>query len=59
LFLSQFGFQTLGHLERIITNGFDVQGKIERQKILEGLETHAIGNQGGPLRFHIQEFRGN
>src|SRR5215217_6985642 len=25
LFLSQFGFQTLGHLERIIAHRFDVQ----------------------------------
>src|SRR5712691_7248506 len=59
LFVPQLRFQSLGNLERVIPNGFDVQGEIKRQKVLEGIETHAIGDERGPLGFHIKQLRGD
>src|SRR4029434_4475839 len=59
LFVPQLRFQSLGHLERVIPHGFDVQGEIKRQKILESIETHAIGDERGPLGFHIEQLRGD
>src|SRR6266446_5414329 len=59
LFVPQLRFQSLGHLERVIPHGFDVQGAIKRQKVLESIETHAIGDERGPLGFHIQQLRGD
>jgi len=59
LFIPQLRFQALGHLERVIPHGFDVQSEIKRQKVLEGIETHAIGDERGPLGFHIQQLRGD
>ena len=58
-FLSQLGFHALRHLERVIAHRLDVQGAIKWQKVLEGIEAHPIGHQRGPLRFHIEELRGN
>src|SRR6266852_8280624 len=45
LFVPQLRFQSPGHLERVIPHGFDVEGAIKRQKVLEGIETHAIGDE--------------
>src|SRR5262249_27140688 len=59
VFVSQLRFQSLGHLERVITHSFDVQGEIKWQKVLEGIEAHTVGDQRGPLGFHREEFRGN
>ena len=59
LFVPQLRFQSLRDLERVIANGFDVQAEIKRQEVLEGIETHAIGDERGPLGFHIQQLRGD
>ena len=36
-----------------------IEGEVKRQKILEGVEAHPIGHQGGPLGFHVEEFWGH
>src|SRR5215831_15438510 len=59
LFVTQLGFQTLGHLERVIPHGLDIQRDLKREKVLKRLQAHAVGDQGRPLRFHIQQLRGD
>jgi hypothetical protein len=59
LVLTQLRFQSLRDLERVIANRFDVQAEIKRHEVLEGIETHAIGDERGPLGFHREELRGN
>ena len=44
---------------RVIAHRFDVQRDVKRQKVLERIETHALGDQRGPLRFHLEAFRGD
>jgi hypothetical protein len=46
LFVSQLGFQTLGHLEGIIAHCLSVKRDIKREKVLERLQAHAVGNEG-------------
>jgi hypothetical protein len=59
LFVPQLRFQALRHLERVIPHRFDVEAEIKRQKVLERIEAQPVGHQRGPLRFHIQQFRGH
>src|SRR5215475_9406443 len=50
VFLTQLSFDALGHLEGVITYGLDIQCDLKRQKVLERIQTHAVGNQRCPLR---------
>jgi hypothetical protein len=46
LFITQLGFDALGHLERVIVHRFEVQCDIQGQKVFERIEAHAVRNQG-------------
>ena len=55
----QLGFTALGDLQGIVAHGLDVERDIEGQKIREGLDRHAVGDQRGPLGLHKKEFGGD
>src|SRR2546427_9413416 len=38
LMLTELRLESLGHLQRVIAHGLDVQTQINRQKVLEGIE---------------------
>ena len=46
VFVTQLGFDALGHLEGVIPHGLDIQRDLKREKVLERLQAHAVGDQG-------------
>jgi hypothetical protein len=46
LFVTQRSLEALGHLEGVIPHGLDIQRDIKREKVLEGIQAHAIGHEG-------------
>jgi hypothetical protein len=59
LFVTQLGFDALGHLEGVITHGLNIQCDLKREKVLKCIQAHTVGDQRGPLGFHIQQLRGD
>src|SRR6266849_10765404 len=59
LFVPQLRFESFCYFEGVIAHRFHVEAEINRQKVLERSDAQPVRHQRGPLRFHIEKFRGD
>ena len=57
VFIPEFLFQALRQLDDMIANRHQLKRLIHGQDILEHLDGHAIGRQGGPFALQIEQLR--